>query len=149
METSANKSPQVRQVNIALSKQNSCITVMKGPDDVSDGFQKPTCKRVKTDYSFENSDSPIKQQFSDNKRSNKPISVSSNQGRGFGVPGPSSNKGNWKISDIRIDKSGKFTQKQRFNPLQKLQEKKLLDDDSMDSIEFSMSYGPTQVIEEQ
>jgi hypothetical protein len=52
-----------------------------------------------------------------------------------------------KPSQIRIDKNHKFGKKHRFKPLEKLEEKHLQEDDSIDSIDLSNSYGPTYIEE--
>lgn len=54
-----------------------------------------------------------------------------------------------KVAEIHIDKNHKFGKKQRFKPLEKLEEKHLQEDDSIDSIELSISYGPTYMEEVQ
>lgn len=52
-----------------------------------------------------------------------------------------------KVTHIVIDKNaGKI---HKFRPLEKLEEKKLNEEDSMDSIDLSLSYGPAHFEEEQ
>ena len=49
---------------------------------------------------------------------------------------------NQQMAQIHINKNSQFGRKQRFKPLQKLEEKYLQDDDSIDSQDFSVNYGP-------
>ena len=46
------------------------------------------------------------------------------------------------MAQIHINKNSQFGRKQRFKPLQKLEEKYLQDDDSIDSQDLSVNYGP-------
>ena len=56
-------------------------------------------------------------------------------------------RANYKNTQIRIDKNNQFGKKQRFKPLEKLEEKHLQEDDSLDSLDLSMNYGPAKVEE--
>lgn len=49
---------------------------------------------------------------------------------------------NKQMAQIHINKNSQFGRKQRFKPLQKLEEKYLQDDDSIDSQDLSVNYGP-------
>lgn len=52
-------------------------------------------------------------------------------------------------NEIIINKNSKSGLKHRFRPLEKLMEKNLADEDDIDSIDLSISYGPTQFVENQ
>lgn len=129
LERSNHNSPgqNVPHVQLELCKQSSSITVLRQGHSPESRLRSNSKKRGSGQF-------PTK---------DRPKGTSKAEESGY-YRGFSKAQGVFKRPkpEILIDKSRKFGNKQRFKPLEKLQEKHLQEDD-VDSVDLSVNFGPT------